>query len=127
MFNHQLHDDEPPYPLQVQFDWDGGTSASFLLDVWANPDEPMFGAQVNSDPVSGWASWINGEDLLVAFARPMSDEEGWARVDSGAPGGSLHECETDDLSEPETWVSFAMLINAIVLDQPVHNMTRQTY
>ena len=56
----------------------------------------------------------------------MADEEGWARVDGGAPGGSLHDVD-DDLSDPETWVSFAMLINAVVLDQPVANMDRQTY
>lgn len=43
-----------------------------------------------------------------------------------APGGSLHDFD-GDLSEPETWVSFAMLINAVVLDQPVANMSRQTY
>ena len=58
--------------------------------------------------------------------RPLADEEGWARVYGGAPGGSLHDFD-GELHEPETWVSFAMLINAVVLDQPVANMSRQTY
>jgi hypothetical protein len=126
VFNHQLHDDEPAYPLVVRFDWDGRNAASFEMDFWENPDEPSFGAQMNSDPISGWATWANGEDVLIAFARPMSDEEGWARVESGAPGAALHEVEGEH-EEPETWVSFAMLINAVVLDQPVANMSRQTY
>ncbi|HPX37577.1 MAG TPA: hypothetical protein PLH92_07655 [Mycobacterium sp.] len=126
VFNHQLHDDEPPHPLEVRFDWDGATSASFELNSWDSPDEPSFGVQVNNDPVTGWASWVNGEDVLIAFARPMADEEGWARVESGAPGGALHDYG-GELDEPETWVSFAMLINAVVLDQPVANMSRQTY
>ena len=65
--------------------------------------------------MSGWASWVNGEDVLIAFTQPASDEEGWARVDSGAPGASLHDVE-GDLDEPETWMSFARLIHAVVTD-----------
>ena len=126
VFNHQLHDDEPAHALVVRFDWDGGTAASFELDSWDNPDEPTFGVELNSDPVTGWASWLNGDDALIAFVRPLADEEGWARVDGGAPGSSLHDFD-GELHEPETWVSFAMLINAVVLDQPVANMSRQTY
>jgi hypothetical protein len=69
---------------------------------------------------------VNGADLLIAFTPPTDGEEGWARVDSGAPGGSLHDSDTS-LSQPEAWISFAQLIHAVVLDDPVHRMTRQVY
>lgn len=112
--------------FEFHFSWDGETAASFVYDTWEDPEEPTFAVPVNSAPVSGWASWLNGEDVLIAFAQPLTDEEGWARVDSGAPGGSLHETD-DSLSELETWMSFARLIHAVVLDEPVQNMSRQTY
>ncbi len=118
--------DETAFPFEFQFTWGGETAASFVYDVWEDPHQPTFAAEVNSAPVSGWASWVNGEDVLIAFTQPVADEEGWARVDSGAPGGSLHDLD-GALSEPETWISFARLIHAVVMDQPVQRMTRQTY
>lgn len=125
VFDYQPDLDEPPFPFEIQFTWDGESAAAFAYDAWADPDEPTFAAEVNSAPVSGWASWVNGEDVLIAFTQPMADEEGWARVDAGAPGGSLHD-SGDSLSEPETWISFARLIHAVVMDEPVRRMTRQT-
>lgn len=121
VFGYQPDPDDHPALFEIQFTWDGETSAAFVYDGWEDPDDP-----VDSAPVSGWASWVNGEDVLVAFAHPMADEEGWARVDSGAPAGSIHDCDSD-LSDPATWISFARLIHAVVMDEPVQNMTRQTY
>ena len=118
--------DDPPFMFEIRFTWDGETAASFSYDAWEDPEEPTFAVEVNSSPVSGWASWVNGEDVLIAFTEPMAHEEGWARVDSGAPGGSLHDVEAD-LDDPETWMSFARLIHAVVTDAPVQQMTRQTY
>ena len=126
LFGYQPDPDEPPALFEIQFTWDGETSASFVYDAWENPSERTYVADMNSAPVSGWASWVNGEDLLIAFAQSMTDEEGWARVDGGAPGGSLHESESA-LHEAQTWISFARLIHAVVADEPVQNMTRQTY
>ena len=118
--------DDPPFMFEIRFTWDGETAASFNYDAWEDPEVPTFAVEVNSSPVSGWASWVNGEDVLIAFTEPMAHEEGWARVDSGAPGGSLHDVEAD-LDDPETWMSFARLIHAVVTDAPVQQMTRQTY
>lgn len=126
VFGYQPDPDEPANLYEIQFTWDGETSASFVYDGWESPDERTYTADMNSSPVCGWASWVNGEDVLIAFAQTMNHEEGWARVDSGAPGGSLHESDSS-LSEPETWISFARLIHAVVADEPVQNMTRQTY
>ena len=126
LFGYQPDPNEPPALFEIQFTWDGETSASFIYDAWENPSERTYVSDVNSAPVSGWASWVNGEDVLIAFAQPMTDEEGWARVDSGAPCGSIHESDSS-LSEPETWISFARLIHAVVADEPVANMSRQTY
>jgi hypothetical protein len=118
--------DDPPFMFEIRFTWDGETAASFTYDAWEDSGEPAYAAVINSAPVSGWASWVNGEDVLIAFAQPAADEEGWARVDSGAPGGSLHD-DAGDLSEPETWMSFARLIHAVVTDAPVQQMSRQAY
>lgn len=124
--DYQPDPDEPASLYQFHFTWDGETAASFFYDSWDDPEEPTYAVDVNTAPVTGWASWINGEDVLIAFAQPMTDQEGWARVDSGAPGGSLHDTD-DSLSEPETWMSFARLIHAVVMDEPVQNSSRQTY
>jgi hypothetical protein len=126
VFDCQPDSDEAPFSFEIEFTWDGETAASFVYDVWEDPAEPSFVADVNSAPVSGWASWVNGEDALIAFTQPIADEEGWARVDSGAPGGSIHDGD-DSLSEPQTWISFARLIHAVVMDEPVQHMNRQTY
>ena len=123
-FQPDPHD--PPFLFEIRFSWDGETTATFAYDAWEDPDEPTYAAAVNSAPVSGWASWVNGEDVLIAFTQPASDEEGWARVDSGAPGASLHDVD-GDLDEPETWMSFARLIHAVVTDAPVQQMSRQAY
>ena len=115
--------DDPPFLFEIRFTWDGETAATFTYDAWEDPDQPTF---THSAPVTGWASWVNGEDVLIAYAQPAADEEGWARVDSGAPGGSLHDV-AGDLDDPETWMSFARLIHAVVTDAPVQQMTRQAY
>ena len=89
LFGYQPDPDEPPALFEIQFTWDGETSASFVYDAWENPSERTYVADMNSAPVSGWASWVNshdGEDVLIAFSHSMTDEEGWARVDGGAPG-----------------------------------------
>ena len=126
VFDYQPHSDEPARFFQIRFSWDGETAASFVYDVWEGPDTSDYESDVDSAPVSGWASWVSGEDALIAFTQPMADDEGWARVDSGAPGAAIHDLD-GGLSEPETWISFARLIHAVVTDAPVQGMTRQTY
>lgn len=126
VFEDVLEDDDEPFPLEITFTWDGENAASFVYDAWQDPADPTFVAEINSDPVYGWASWVNEEDVLIAFVHPMAEAEGWARVASGAPGA-----KTDDpdaaLGDAETWISFAKLINAVAAGRPVPDMSRQTY
>lgn len=115
-----------PVPVAIQFNWDGGTTAAFQYDAWMGPDQPTFVAEVCGSPVTGWASWVNGEDVLVAFECSLADEEGWARIEDGAPASS--EDEPDEvMDQPEVWVEFAKKILAVGADHPLEGMTRQTY
>lgn len=115
-----------PVPVSIQFNWDGGTTAAFQYDTWIGPDQPTFVAEVCGSPVTGWASWNNGEDVLIAFECSLAEMEGWARVDGGAPANS--EDEPDEvMDKPEVWVEFAKKIIAVGNDLPLEGMTRQTY
>jgi hypothetical protein len=76
-----------PEAMKIQFTWVEDTTATFRYDAWESPDDPSFVFEINSSPVYGWASWINGEDVLIAFTCPDAEEEGWARIPGGAPVG----------------------------------------
>lgn len=69
-----------PEVTEVRFSWNGGggTVATFRCDAWQSPDDPSFVSEINTSPVYGFASWTNGEDLLIAFSSPLAEEEGWA-------------------------------------------------
>jgi hypothetical protein len=69
-----------PEATEIHFTWDGGTTATFRYDAWESPDDPSFVFEINSSPVYGWASWINGDDVLIAFSCPDAEEEGWAHA-----------------------------------------------
>lgn len=56
----------------------------------------------------------------------MAEEEGWARIDGGAPASS--EANPDEvMDKPDVWIEFAKKILAIGDDRPLDGMTRQTY
>jgi hypothetical protein len=112
--------------MSIQFNWDGDTAATFRYDGWISPDEPTFVSEIGSSPVTGWASWINREDALIAFECSMAEEEGWARIEGGAPASS--EDEPDEvMDKPEVWVEFAKKILAVGDNLPLEGMTRHTY
>jgi hypothetical protein len=126
VFDDVLEDDDEPFPIEITFTWDGERAASFVYDAWRNPSDPTFVAEVSSDPVYGWASWVDYEDVFIAFMHPMAEEEGWARVGSCAPGAGLDDPEAA-MANPETWLRLATLIRAVAADKPVPDITRQTY
>lgn len=49
---------------KIQFDWQGGSWTTWTQDI--SGDEAI--SPGSSAPVVGWASWQNGNDLLVAFS-----------------------------------------------------------
>lgn len=126
VFDDVLEEGDEPLRVEITFTWSGENAASFVYDVWDDPADPTFVAEINSDPVYGWASWLNEEDVLIAFMHPLADEECWARVGSRAPGNGLDDPEAA-MADPETWISLAKLIDAVVADKPVPDMRRETY
>jgi hypothetical protein len=117
---------EPEAATEVRFSWDGGTAATFRCDAWDNPADPSFVIEISSTPVYGLASWINGEDLFIAFSSPLAEEEGWARIPGGAPA-SDEEDSDDAMLEPATWIELAKKISAVGYDLPLPGMTRETF
>jgi hypothetical protein len=76
--------------------------------------------------VYGLASWVNGEDLFVAFSSALAEEEGWARIPGGAPA-SDQEDPDDAMREPETWIELAKKILAVGFDLSVPGMAKETF
>lgn len=127
VFEHLLEgDEEDVLAYEIAFDWDGDRAASFVFDVASGPEEPTFVAEISSDPVRGWVSWVNGDDVLIAFQHIMADEEGWARVAGGAPGAGLDGPEAA-LADPETWVKLGKIIYAAASGEDVAEMLGQTF
>jgi len=126
VFEELLQENNEPFPFEITFTWEGETAASFIYDAWVNPDEPLFVAEINTNPISGWVSWVNEKDLFIAFTNPMASEEGWARVTFGAPGAGAADPHAA-LSDSDTWVRLAKLIHAIASEQPVEQMTRHVF
>jgi hypothetical protein len=119
-------DGEPTGATEVRFSWDGGRAATFRCDAWDNPADPSFVIEISSTPVYGLASWLNEEDLLIAFSNPLAEEDGWARIPGGAPG-SDEEDSDDAMLEPATWIELAKKICAVGYDLPLPGMTRETF
>jgi hypothetical protein len=115
-----------PEATEVRFSWDGGTAATFRCDAWDNPVDPSFVIEINSSPVYGLASWINGEDLLIAFSSPNAEEEGWTRIPGAAPASDLEDPDSA-MFEPATWIELAKKISAVGYDLPLPGMTRETF
>jgi hypothetical protein len=106
-------------PMEMHFKWENeATTATFWQDIWA--DAPGL-SPGSSAPAYGWASWLNGKDVLIAFTWPDVGVDGWAHIEGGAPG------DYDALFETETWVEFGRKIVAAVHGSPLPGMTRQTY
>lgn len=107
-------------PMEVHFTWEETSMATWWCDIQG--DAPGL-SPGSSAPADGWASWLNGKDALIAFTWPDVGVDGWAHIESGAPGDG----DFDALFEKETWVEFGKRIVAAVHGTPLPGMTRQTY
>jgi hypothetical protein len=126
VFEDVLEGIDDAYYLEITFTWGGESAASFEYDSWVNPADPTFVAEINSDPVYGWASWLNDEDVSIGFMHPLASEEGWARIGSRAPACGVDDPEST-MADPQTWLGLAKLIHAVASDKPVAGMDRQLY
>ncbi|MFV8316272.1 hypothetical protein [Mycobacterium sp. 23] len=126
VFEDTIEEEDERVSYQITFTWEGERAASFVYDVAPTPGDPTFVAEINSDPIRGWLSWVNEKDVLIAFLHPMAEEEGWARISSVAPGAGSDEPEAA-LSDPETWIKLGRLIHAVTADAFVPDMSRHTY
>ena len=126
VFEDMIGGEAEPVPFQVTFTWDGDRAVSFVYDNAPAPGDPTFVTDMNSDPIQGWVSWINGEDVLIAFQHPMAEEEGWARISSAAPGAGSDDPD-GALADSEAWVKLGKLIQVVALGNGVPDMTRRTY
>ncbi|OBG70280.1 hypothetical protein [Mycobacterium sp. E3305] len=124
-----MDEDEAGEPLgaaEIRFSWDGGPAATFRCDTWDNPADPSFVFEIGSSPVCGVASWLNGEDLFIAFSSRVAEEEGWARIPGGAPASDEEDAD-DAMLEPATWIELAKKISAVGYDRPLPGMKRETF
>ncbi len=107
-------------PMEIHFTWDETSTANWWCDIWEGAPDLSPGS---SAPAHGWASWLNGQDVLIAFTWPDVGVDGWAHIKGGAPGNG----DFDALFEEETWVEFGKKILAAVHGSSLPGMTRQTY
>lgn len=99
----------------VSFNWDGfSRRATWTLDISELEDQ----SPASSAPIHGWASWQTGDTLLVAFASPELEMEGWFRLPNASPlvrtntGDEENEDDEGDvISRPSRWVALAKAIN----------------
>ena len=68
--------------FDISIIWDGGSHATWSLDISEHEAISM----ASRAPIYGWASWRNGDDLLLAYQYDDLEVEGWARVPGAAPG-----------------------------------------
>lgn len=80
----------------------------------------------SSAPIYGWASWRNGDGLLLAYQSDDLEVEGWARVPGAAPGRG-HKDLVAALAEPQTWIQFARTIAAVIQEVEMPGMTGQRF
>jgi hypothetical protein len=108
----------------ITFEWGGGRTASWTEDVSAHEGI----TPGSSSPTSGWASWIDGENLLLAYANEDSGFEGWARVPSAAPTRGPSDDDPDEvLADPARWVALARVITSVVHASPPDGTTGEQY
>lgn len=116
-------DDGEPVPMEIEFTWDGGTTATWAQDIWWNAPNQ---SPASSASPYGWASWRNRKDVLIAYELPDLDLNGWARIEGGAPASDKDDPD-DAMYEPETWVEFGKKIVAALRGNSLPGMTWQTY
>jgi hypothetical protein len=87
-------------PQWISFSWDGGTHAEWEQDIGGGAGL----SPASSAPVYGWASWLNGNDVLLMYYSPDMGSEGWARVPGVAP----------DEDDPKSWVKLGRAIVAAI-------------
>jgi hypothetical protein len=92
-------------PQWISFSWGGGTHAEWEQDIGSAGISPA-----SSAPVYGWASWLNGNDVLLAYYSPDMGFEGWARVPGVAP----------DEDDPKSWVKLGRAIVAAIYGDYTH-------
>lgn len=126
-----------PLAIDVEFEWSGGRTANWTRDISIH--EAVTPA--SSAPVHGWASWLNGTDLLLAFSSEDLEMEGWARVPGRAPtanrdGDEDDEDEADEeqgdddeemLADPARWIAMARTIESVISDVELPGMTGERY
>lgn len=110
----------------IRFDWEpGAREATWWQDISEHEGITPF----SYAPSSGWASWRNGNDLLLAFASADLEVEAWARVPGAAPTAGADD-DLDDkmiLADPKRWVAFARVITAVIVEQDLPGMTSERY
>jgi hypothetical protein len=109
----------------IRFDWDGGRMVTWTEDISA--DEAI--SPGSSSPTHGWASWVNGEDLFLAYANPDNEFEGWARIQGAAPiaGAAGQQDDEAILSDQQRWLKLARLISEVVGGQQPDGMTGEQF
>lgn len=106
---------------EIRFRWDGGRTATWREDISSSEGiSPM-----STAPSVGWASWLNGADLLIAYANAEGGFEAWARIPGGAPTADAEDHWTDDdlHSNPARWLALARTISRAVMDRGPEGMT----
>lgn len=107
----------------ITFEWDGGRSATWVEDISGH--EAI--SPGSSAPTTGWASWQNGTDLLLAYANADAEFEGWARIAGAAPTAGTDDEDEDVLSAPQRWLALARMISAVVGEQELEGMTGERF
>lgn len=102
-FAYDQGSDEPTL-FDFKATWDEGSTMTWWQDISGRQGGLSPGS---SAPSEGWASWRNGEDLLIAYTWFDVGVDGWAYVRGGAPTNDKDE---DAMYEPDTWVDLARVI-----------------
>lgn len=106
----------------ITFEWDGGRTATWTEDI--SMHEAI--SPGSSAPTSGWASWLNSSDLLLAYANEEIGLEGWARITGGAPAPGADDQE-ETLADPARWVELARRISVVVHGAELPGMTGEQF
>ncbi|AEV71515.1 hypothetical protein MycrhN_0885 [Mycolicibacterium rhodesiae NBB3] len=109
-FTFENYDSDGGGPTLFDFraTWDGGHTMTWWQDI--SERQPGL-SPMSSAPSEGWASWRNGNDLLVAYTWPDLETDGWAYVRGGAPTAAKDD---DAMYEPETWLALARTVLGVV-------------
>jgi hypothetical protein len=92
-------------PYEVSFSWDGATHANWIQDIGVSPGH----SPASSAPVYGWASWLNGDDVVLAYYSYDIEIEGCVRIPGAAPGRPQKDSDAATAS-PRAWLEFARTI-----------------